>query len=100
MDKKLYFIANEGCDATTCGIARISDEEFKEKIKNIPTQIIVYNEEQIKSEAVKEFAERFLKKIHENHYLLSDKHNSTDKGMFTIGIEQAVKETEKEMVGE
>lgn len=31
----------------------LSDEEFKEKIKNIPTQIIVYNEEQIKSEAAK-----------------------------------------------
>ena len=56
--------------------------------------------EKIKSEAVKEFAEKFLKKIYENHYLLSDKHNSTDKGMFTIGIEQAVKETKKEMVGE
>lgn len=53
-----------------------------------------------KSEAVKEFAERFLKKIHENHYLLSDKHNSTDNGMFTIGIEQAVNETKIEMVGD
>ena len=38
MDKNLYFIANEGCDDTTCGIARISDEDFpkfKEIIENL-----------------------------------------------------------------
>ena len=28
MKDNLYFIANEGCDATTCGIAIISDEDF------------------------------------------------------------------------
>ena len=38
MTDKLYFIANQGCDATTCGIARISDEnfpKFKEIIENL-----------------------------------------------------------------
>ena len=57
-------------------------------------------EKQIKDEAVKEFAERFLKKVHDNHYVLKDAINSTDYGMFTAGIEQAVNETKKEMVGE
>ena len=28
MNDNLYFIANSGCDATTYGLARISDEEF------------------------------------------------------------------------
>lgn len=52
-----------------------------------------------KAEAIKEFAERFLKKVHDNHYVLKDAINSTDYGMFTAGIEQAVNETKKEMVG-
>ena len=51
------------------------------------------------SEAVNEFAERFLKKVHDNHYLLSDRNNSKDYGMFTVGIEQAVNETKEEMAG-
>ena len=53
-----------------------------------------------KIEAVKEFAERILKKVHDNHYVLEDAINSKDYGMFTVGIEQAVNETKKEMVGE
>ncbi len=53
-----------------------------------------------KAEAVKEFADKFLKKVHDNHCLLSDQINSKDYGMFTIGIEQAVNETKKEMAGE
>lgn len=28
MSNNLYFIANQGCDATTYGLARISDDEF------------------------------------------------------------------------
>lgn len=52
-----------------------------------------------RKKAIKEFVERFLKKVHDNHYLLSDRINSKDYGMFTIGIEQAVNETKKEMVG-
>lgn len=51
----------------------------------------------IKAAAIKEFAEIFLKKVHDNHYMLSDQINSKDYGMFTIGIEQAVNETKKEM---
>jgi hypothetical protein len=53
-----------------------------------------------KSEAIKEFAETFLEIVQNNHYLLVSQNNSKDYGMFTIGIEQAVNETIKEMVGE
>ena len=50
-------------------------------------------------DAVNAFAEKFLKKVHDKHYLLSDRINSKDYGMFTIGIEQAVNETKEEMAG-
>jgi hypothetical protein len=53
-----------------------------------------------RAEAIKEFAARFLKTVHDNHYLLVDRINSKDYGMFSIGIEQAVDETKKEMVGD
>ena len=55
--------------------------------------------DEIRAEAIKEFAERFLEIIHNNHYLLRTNLNSTDYGMFTLGIEQALNEA-KEMVGE
>ena len=54
---------------------------------------------EVRAEAIKEFAERFIKKVHDHHYLLSDRINSKEHGMFTVGIEQAVNETKKEMVG-
>lgn len=34
----------------------------------------------------------FVKKIKEHHYVLSDVINSTDYGMFTVGIEQIAEE--------
>lgn len=71
------------------------------KDKEIPTleELLEYMDN-LKVEAIKEFAERFLKIVHDNHYLLVDRINSKDYGMFTIGIEQAVDETKKEMVGD
>ena len=53
-----------------------------------------------KAEAIKKFATKFLEKIHEHHYLLTDPYNSKDYGMFTTGIEQTVNESKTEMVGE
>ena len=53
--------------------------------------------ESVRAEVVKEFATKFLKKVHEHHYLLTAHYNSKDYGMFTIGIEQAVNETKEEM---
>lgn len=38
MNSNLYFIENQGCDATTYGLARISDDEFsnfKQTIENL-----------------------------------------------------------------
>lgn len=55
---------------------------------------------QIKVEACKEFAKRLKKIVSQNDYLLADKLNSLDRGMFTIGFEQAIDEILKEMVGE
>ncbi len=56
--------------------------------------------EQIKAEAYNEFAEWLKKLVRQNDYLLSDKYNSLDRGMFTIGFEQAIDNLLKEMVGE
>jgi hypothetical protein len=53
-----------------------------------------------KAEAIREFAERFLTIVQENYYALISHGNNVGHGMFTIGIEQAVNETIKEMVGE
>lgn len=81
--------------------------EMKEAIKKQPPVFVPGNEAtvefldkaSIRAEAFSEFAEKFLKKVHDNHYLLSDRINSRDYGIFTIGIEQAVNETKEEMAG-
>lgn len=77
-------------------------ERFKISHSQFISDINTYKEKlkTAKAEAKKEFAERFLKKIHGNHYLLSDQINSKDYGMFTVGIEQAVNETKEEMAGD
>lgn len=55
---------------------------------------------EIKAEACKEFAEKLKEIVRQNDYLLANKLNSIDRGMFTIGFEQAIDEILKEMVGE
>lgn len=55
-----------------------------------------YQIKQTKSEVIKEFAERFLKIVCDNHYMLSSCNNSKDYGMFATGIEQAINEAIKE----
>lgn len=52
----------------------------------------------IKSEAVKEFAERLKSLVNQHHYMLANVHNSRDFGMFTLGFEQAIDIIVKEMV--
>lgn len=54
----------------------------------------------IKSEAVKEFAERLKSLVNQHHYMLANVHNSRDFGMFTLGFEQAIDIIVKEMVGD
>lgn len=39
-----------------------------------------------------ELLDKVLERVKEHHYLLSDKINSTDYGMFTVGIEQVIAE--------
>lgn len=79
-------------------IERLSKKN--EELAEILSDTIRIRYAEAKAEAIEEFAERFLKIVHDNHYLLVDRINSKDYGMFTIGIEQAVDETKKEMVGE
>lgn len=43
-------------------------------------------------ESYNQALEDLLSKVKSNHYLLSDKINSTDYGMFTCGIQQVVDE--------
>ena len=45
-------------------------------------------DKQIRAEAIDEF----IHKVKEHHYVLSDVINSTDYGMFTVGIEQIAEE--------
>ena len=37
-------------------------------------------------------ADAFMKGVEENDYVLVAEHNTTDRGMFTIGIQQAIEE--------
>ncbi|MBQ3543447.1 MAG: hypothetical protein IJA34_00420 [Lachnospiraceae bacterium] len=55
------------------------------------------NEDDIKFDVIKRFTREFLEKLKKHHYLLSDRYNSTGYGMFTTGIEQAIKETEEKI---
>ena len=45
-------------------------------------------DKQIRADAIDEF----IHKVKEHHYVLSDVINSTDYGMFTVGIEQIAEE--------
>lgn len=75
----------------------ISMERLRELLKG---RVLSVCNENVRESTIREFIERFLKKVHKHHYVLSDKNNSTDYGMFTIGIEQAINEVKKEMVGD
>ena len=57
-------------------------------------------DKEIKSESVKEFAERLKSLVNQRHYMLANIHNSRDFGMFTVGFEQAIDNIVKEMVGD
>ena len=79
------------CDFAT---KEARDEAFEKELNKL------FDIATARAEAIKEFAERFINLIHTHQYILCDKHNSKDYGMFTNGIEQAVNETKKEMAGD
>ena len=54
----------------------------------------------LRADTIKEFTDKLLRTVYDNHYPLISHGNSVGYGMFTIGIEQAINETIKEMVGE
>ena len=95
------------CSQITANAALDLINRQKAEIEKLEGSTIVSNimesqriKREAKAEAIKKFATKFLEKIHEHHYWLTDPYNSKDYGMFTTGIEQAVNETKKEMVGE
>ena len=54
------------------------------RIVNVTDEVV----KQIRADAIDDF----VHKVKEHHYLLSDVINSTDYGMFTVGIEQIAEE--------
>ncbi len=97
--------------AIQMGIVKNQEEQIMRAIQNVGVNVdkkelikaLNYDRQQYEKgycDGAREFAERLLETIHEHHYLLSNHCNSRDYGMFTIGIEQAVNETKKEMAGD
>ena len=84
----------------------VADKDFNqwnmlaEKTKQHYADLYKEAKDSLKAEAYKEFAERLKEIVSQNDYPLADKLNSIDRGMFTIGFEQAIDEVLKEMVGE
>ena len=78
-------------------IESLNNKLIEQQLKN---NMLYETSLEIKSEAIKEFAETFLEIVQKNHYLLVSQNNSKDYGMFTTGIEQAVNETIKEIEGD
>ena len=71
-----------GCDPKLfeCDKYLDCDSCLEDKIKE--------HDKQIRAEAIDEF----VHEVKEHHYVLSDVINSTDYGMFTVGIEQIAEE--------
>lgn len=60
---------------------------------------IPFDMSEMKAETCEEFSEKLKEIVRQNDYPLANKLNSIDRGMFTIGFEQAIDEILKEMVG-
>ena len=61
-----------------------ADTNLKDTIKDI--------HDSVANEMYSKAVDDFVHKIKEHHYVLSDVINSTDYGMFTVGIEQIAEE--------
>ena len=74
------FIIEIENNITKVNCNKLNIGEYEEKQKQIYKQI--------RADAIDDF----VHKVKEHHYLLSDVINSTDYGMFTVGIEQIAEE--------
>ena len=68
------FKGDTSCNCNDCN--RVLNEWLDEYDKQIKADVI----------------DDFVHKVEEHHYILSDAINSTDYGMFTVGIEQIAEE--------
>lgn len=59
---------------------------------NVPHIDLEEHDKQIRADVIDEF----VHKVKEHHYVLSDIINSTDYGMFTVGIEQIAEELKEQ----
>ena len=67
----------------------ISDEDYDcDNCKRLTKEWFDKYDKQIRADAIDDF----VHKVKEHHYVLSDVINSTDYGMFTVGIEQIAEE--------
>ena len=74
------FIIEIENNITKVNCNKLNIGEYEEKQKQIYKQI--------RADAIDDF----VHEVKEHHYLLSDVINSTDYGMFTVGIEQIAEE--------
>ena len=74
-----------------------SDTAFQDGLNEARDLYATEVENEIKAEAIREFAEKLKSLINQHHYILANIHNSRDFGMFTVGIEQAIDSVVKEM---
>ena len=66
-----------------------SDTNFDcKECKRVMNDWLDEHDKQIRADAIDDF----VHKVKEHHYVLSDVINSTDYGMFTVGIEQIAEE--------
>ncbi len=77
--------------------AEIENYKHLDTILHTAIDILAAN---IKSEAIREFAENLKSLVNRKNYLLADIYNSKDFGMFTIGFEQAIDEIVTQMTGD
>ena len=67
----------------------ISDEDYDcDNCKRLTKEWFDEYDKQIRADAIDDF----VHKVKKHHYVLSDVINSTDYGMFTVGIEQIAEE--------
>ena len=79
---------NKICPWGTCDCGDDYDSCNCDGCKRIMNEWLDKYDKQIRADVIDEF----VHEVKEHHYLLSDVINSTDYGMFTVGIEQIAEE--------